>query len=124
VAAAREAGALPGLRALLLVDMIGDRDLEIRRDRYSTPWLVDLVWEAASRRGHSRIFVDTETAIEDDHLPFLQAGIPAIDIIDLDYPAWHTPADRLDQVSAPSLQIVGDVVLEALPSIERRLASR
>jgi glutaminyl-peptide cyclotransferase len=124
VAAAREAGALPGLRALLLVDMIGDRHLEIRRDRYSTPWLVDLVWEAASRRGHSRVFVDTETAIEDDHLPFLEAGIPAIDIIDLDYPAWHTPADTLDQVSAASLQIVGDVLLDALPSIERRLAAR
>jgi len=124
VASAREAGALPSLRTLLLVDMIGDRNLEIRRDRYSTPWLVDLVWEAASRRGHSRVFVESETAIEDDHLPFLAAGIPSIDIIDLDYPAWHTPADTLDQVSAASLQIVGDVLLDALPSIERRLAAR
>lgn len=124
VAAARAASALPGLRALLLVDMIGDRNLEIRRDRNSTPWLVDLVWDAARRRGHGAVFVQTDTAIEDDHLPFLKAGIPSLDIIDLDYPAWHTPADALDQVSAPSLQIVGDVMLEALPSIERRLASR
>jgi glutaminyl-peptide cyclotransferase len=124
VASAREAGALPALRALLLVDMIGDRNLEIRRDRYSTPWLVDLVWEAARRWGHAGVFVETETAIEDDHLPFLEAGIPAIDIIDLDYPAWHTPADTLDQVSAASLQVVGDVLLDALPSIERSLAAR
>jgi hypothetical protein len=121
VNAARAAGALPSLRALILVDMIGDRNLEIRRDTNSTPWLVDLVWAAAARRGHGRVFVDSQTAIEDDHLPFLRAGIPAVDIIDLDYPAWHTPADTLDQVSANSLQIVGDVVLDALPALERRL---
>jgi glutaminyl-peptide cyclotransferase len=124
VNAAREAGALSSLRALILVDMIGDRQLEIRRDSYSTPWLVDLVWAAASRRGHDRVFVDATTAIEDDHLPFLRAGVPAIDIIDLDYPAWHTPADTLDRVSADSLQIVGDVILDALPAIERRLAAQ
>jgi glutaminyl-peptide cyclotransferase len=121
VNAARAAGALPGLRALILVDMIGDRNLEIRRDTNSTPWLVDLVWAAAARRGHGGVFVDSQTAIEDDHLPFLRAGIPAV-IIDLDYPAWHTPADTLDQVSAHSLQIVGDVVVDALPTLERRLA--
>jgi glutaminyl-peptide cyclotransferase len=124
VNAAREAGALSSLRALILVDMIGDRQLEIRRDSYSTPWLVDLVWAAASRRGHDRVFVDATTAIEDDHLPFLRAGVPAIDIIDLDYPAWHTPADTLDRVSADSLQLVGDVILDALPAIERRLAAQ
>jgi hypothetical protein len=121
VNAARDAGALPSLRALILVDMIGDRNLAIRRDTNSTPWLVDLVWDAATRLGHDRVFVGGSTAIEDDHLPFLRAGVPAVDIIDLDYPAWHTPGDTLDQVSANSLQIVGDVVLDALPHIERRL---
>ena len=66
---------------------------------------------------------DEVTEIEDDHQPFLEAGVPAVDIIDLDYPQWHTPFDTLDAVSARSLQVVGDVVLAALPRIERRLAS-
>jgi hypothetical protein len=66
--------------------------------------------------------VATPTTIEDDHLPFLAAGIPSVDIIDLDYPAWHTQDDTLDAVSARSLQVVGDTVLAALPVIEARLA--
>ena len=59
--------------------------------------------------------------VEDDHLPFVEAGVPSIDIIDLDYPQWHTAQDDLDHVSARSLQIVGDVVLDALPQIEKLL---
>ncbi len=115
----RRDGRLP--RAMVLLDMIGDRDLTVRRDANSTPWLVDIVWAAAARLGHSGTFSNELTTIEDDHLPFLRAGVPAVDIIDLDYPAWHTAADTLDTVSARSLQIVGDVVLAALPDIEKRL---
>ena len=100
--------------------MIGDRDLGISRESNSTAWLTDLVWAAAARLGR-REFLDRETAIEDDHLPFLEAGVPAVDIIDLDYPAWHTAGDTLDKVSAQSLQAVGDVLLAALPDIEKRL---
>ena len=66
-------------------------------------------------------FIDDTTQIEDDHEPFLRAGVPAVDIIDLDFPAWHTAADTLDSVSAQSLQVVGDVLLAALPQIETRL---
>ena len=121
VAAAQQAGTLKGLRALILLDMIGDRNLLIRRDAVSTRWLVDIVWNAAVRIGHRAVFLDEETSIDDDHVPFLSAGVPAVDIIDLDYPAWHTPDDTLDNVSARSLQIVGDVVLAALPDIEQRL---
>ena len=72
--------------------------------------------------GHGAVFVNASTAIEDDHVPFLKAGVPATDIIDLDYPAWHTSADTLDQTSARSLQIVGDVVLGSLAAIEARLS--
>ncbi len=68
-----------------------------------------------------REFLERETPIEDDHLRFLEAGVPAVDIIDLDYPAWHTAGDTLDKVSAASLQAVGDVLLAALPEIEKRL---
>src|SRR5262249_7452826 len=103
------------------VDMIGDRDLTIRRDLNSTPWLSDLVWGAARRLELDAYFVGDTTRVEDDHLPFVAAGVPSVDIIDLDYEAWHTAKDTLDAVSARSWQVVGDVVLAALPQIETRL---
>jgi glutaminyl-peptide cyclotransferase len=120
VEAARKAGTLKSIRAFILLDMIGDRGLTIRRDPNSTRWLTDVIWNTAHKLGH-RQFLDEEMAIEDDHLPFLKAGVPAVDIIDLDYPAWHTPQDTIDAISARSLQIVGDVVVAALPQIEARL---
>jgi Zn-dependent M28 family amino/carboxypeptidase len=123
VQAAQQAGTLRGLQALVLLDMIGDKDLVIRRDANSTPWLVDIVWNAAARAGHRAVFSNELTSIDDDHMPFVRAGIPSVDIIDLDYPAWHTADDTLDNVAARSLQIVGDVVLAALPDIEQRLVS-
>lgn len=121
VAAARRDGTLKDIRAMVLVDMIGDKALGIRREEASTRWLTDLVWSSAKRLGHGKIFQDESTSIADDHIPFIDAGIPAVDIIDLDYPAWHTPEDTLDKVSPKSLQIVGDVLLDALPKIEQRL---
>ena len=121
--AAQQAGTLAGLKALLLLDMIGDRNLTIRRDSNSTPWLNDIVWASAAKLGHRATFLDDDTTIDDDHMPFVAAGVPSVDIIDLDYAAWHTPQDDLEHVSARSLQIVGDVVLDALPHIEKRLAT-
>jgi Zn-dependent M28 family amino/carboxypeptidase len=123
VQAAQKGGTLAGLKAVVLLDMIGDRDLAIRRDTNSTPWLNDVVWASAARLGYRSTFVNDYTTIDDDHIPFLRAGVPAVDIIDLDYAAWHTAQDDLDHVSARSLQIVGDVVLAALPEIEKRLAT-
>jgi Peptidase family M28 len=121
VDAARADGTLQTIRAMVLLDMVGDRDLTMRRESASTRWLTDIVWAAAARLGHRDAFLDEEKAVEDDHVPFLRAGIPAVDIIDLDYAAWHTADDTLDKVSARSLQTVGDVLLEALPKIEARL---
>jgi glutaminyl-peptide cyclotransferase len=121
VDAARKSNTLGGIKALVLLDMIGDRDLMIRRDASSTPWLVDTVWDAAGRLGHRNTFSNELTAIEDDHAPFMAAGVPSVDIIDLDYPQWHTAQDDLQHVSEKSLKIVGDVVVAALPDIERRL---
>jgi Zn-dependent M28 family amino/carboxypeptidase len=123
VQTAQKAGTLSGLKALVLLDLIGDRNLTIRRDNNSTRWLTDIVWASAARLGYRSQFLQEETTIEDDHVNFVRAGVPSVDIIDLDYPAWHTLQDDLDHVSARSLQIVGDVVLEALPQIEKRLAS-
>lgn len=122
VQVAKRDGTLASLKALLLVDMIADRDLRIRRDMNSTSWLTDIVWNAARTQKLSEYFPDDRTEIEDDHLPFVEAGVPALDIIDLEYNAWHTPLDTLDAVSARSLQVVGDVLLAALPQIEQRLS--
>jgi glutaminyl-peptide cyclotransferase len=116
----KKAGTTGEIKAFILVDMIGDTDLGIRREQNSTAWLTDAVWSAA-RRLDRREFIDEITPIEDDHLEFLAAGIPSVDIIDLDYTAWHTAEDTLDRVSAKSLQAVGDVVLAALPAIEARV---
>jgi len=120
VAAAKKDGSLNSMKAMILVDMIADRNLTIRRDANSTPWLTEIIWGTARRLGQPAFMTET-TRVEDDHLPFLAAGIPSVDIIDLDYPQWHTAADSLDAVSARSLQIVGDTLLAALPAIESRL---
>lgn len=121
VEAARKAGTLASIEAFILLDMIGDRNLTIRREEQSTRWLTDIIWSAARALGHRAYFLDEVTPVEDDHVPFLRAGVPAVDIIDLDYAAWHTAGDTLDAVSARSLQIVGDVIVAALPAIEARL---
>jgi Zn-dependent M28 family amino/carboxypeptidase len=124
VEAAKRDGSLATLKALILVDMIGDRDLTIRRDTNSTPWLTDLIWDAARQKQLDPYFLQESTRIEDDHLPFVQAGVPSVDIIDLEYEPWHTAKDTLDAVSARSLQVVGDVLLAALPHIEKRFTQR
>ncbi len=126
VQTAQKDKSLAGIKAVVLVDMIGDRDLQIKRELYSTTWLTDAIWMAAKRLKQNDVFLDAGEFIEDDHVPFLKAGVPAVDIIDGpgSYPPWHTAADTLDKVSARSLQIVGDVLLEALPAIEKRVGAK
>jgi hypothetical protein len=121
VAEARRTGSLASLKAFILVDMIADRDLQLKREAYSTPWLADLIWSAARRAGLTAFRPESQGGIEDDHVPFLKAGVPAVDLIDLEYPAWHTPDDTLEAVSARSMQTVADALLLALPQIEQRL---
>jgi hypothetical protein len=116
------AGSLDQLEALILVDMIGDRNLNILRESASTTWLTDTVWNTAHSLGFTKEFVNSSQAIADDHVPFLNAGVPAMDVIDFDYPYWHTPADTLDKTSAMSLKIVGDVIYFSLPEIDRRVS--
>ena len=118
---AKKTGSLKSARAFILLDMIGDRNLTIRRESNSARWLTDIVWGHAKTLGH-REFMDEETTVEDDHIPFVKAGVPSLDIIDLDYPQWHTAADTIENVAARSLQIVGETLVAALPDIEARLA--
>lgn len=120
-------GTLSRVKAVLLVDMIGDRDLDIRRDLGSSPWLVDLVWATSRKTGHGTFFLGNEILIEDDHVPFKERGIPAIDIIDFNFGPgnsyWHTTQDTLDKVSGESMKVVGDVVLASLPELFKRLGN-
>jgi hypothetical protein len=122
VDSAKQDGSLASLKALVLVDMIADRDLGIKREQHSTRWLTDIVWDTARQLKLESVFQPQTVAIEDDHLPFLAAGVPSLDIIDLEYEPWHTERDTLDAVSARSLQTVGDVLLASLPQIEAHLA--
>ena len=110
----------PGYRPIfgVLWDMIGDKDLLIKKEQNSVsqaPEVVTKVWDAAKDLGHDDVFVEQQTAypITDDHIPLLQAGLRVIDVIDLDYPYHHRPTDTIDKISAKSLSIVGDVA-EAL----------
>jgi glutaminyl-peptide cyclotransferase len=120
VEVAKRDGALATIKANILVDMIADRNLRLKRESYSTPWLTDIIWNTAKQHQLDTYFVPQTTQIEDDHLAFLAAGVPSADIIDLEYEPWHPASDTLDAVSARSLQIVGDVVLASLPAIEAR----
>ena len=108
-------------RAVIVADMIGDRDLGIRREAASSRWLTDIIWATATRLGHDAQFLPKSLAVEDDHAPFMRLGVPAALLIDFDFPPWHTAEDTLDKVSARSLEIVGNVLLEALPTIEGAL---
>lgn len=126
---AEKSGDIKNVKAMILVDMIGDKTLTIKRESQSTPWLTDAIWSAARQLKRPE-FQPEEQTINDDHLPFLQAGVPAVDIIDFEYPNpgnvapdtyWHEAGDTLDKVSAQSLQVVGDVLLAALPAIELRV---
>ena len=104
--------------------MIGDADLDIQEETNSTPWLSELVYQAATNLGYQSHFYQFKAGIEDDHLPFLRIGVPAVDIIDLDYGYnnvfHHTVQDTLDKLSPQSLAISGDVVLEAIRLVNAR----
>ena len=109
--------------SVIIVDMIGDKDLQIYKEYNSNEILIEQIWEKASRLGYGDIFLDEyKHSILDDHTPFVEAGIPAVDIIDFDYPHWHTTSDTIDKVSSESLNAVGDTLLAWLLTIENEVA--
>jgi len=120
---------LDRVKAMILLDMIGDRDLTIPREEGSSQWLVEAIWGTARQIGHAKEFPDRPFAVgDDDHLPFLRAGVHAVDIIDFEYGSspegneyWHSKEDTLDKISPRSLKIVGDVTLLSLPKIEAQI---
>ncbi len=117
-------GTLGRIKAFMLADMIGDKDLDIQRESRSTDWLVSLVRQAAKKFGYERYFFQQDEPVEDDHMAFVQRGVPSIDIIDLDYGPnnsyHHTAQDTMDKISARSLTIDGDVFIETIRLINQR----
>lgn len=106
----------------VLLDMVGDSDLQIYQEGYSltgAPEVVDLVWSVARKAGHGNVFIGTQRhSLTDDHLSLQAKGIRAIDVVDFDYAYWHTAEDTPDKVSAKSLQVVGEVALALVAHTE------
>jgi hypothetical protein len=113
-------GKAAPIAAMVLLDMVGRTDLHIQEELYSTPRLRTLLWSAAKTCGYEREFFRVAESASDDHRPFLDVGIPAVDLIDLNgNPHWHKPTDTVENMSAASLHKVADVVLTMLPAIEQ-----
>ena len=117
---------LKRVRAMILLDLMGYKDLRLGRPELSARWLVDVVWQKGNELGYGSYFVNAREGVDDDdHKPFLRAGIDALDIIQLGtYPYWHTKEDTLDKISPKSLKIVGDTLISSLPKIEERLQNQ
>ncbi len=117
-------GTLKKIKALMVMDMIGDADLNIDRNTNGAPWLLDLIYAAAERGGYQSHFYAREGPIEDDHIPFVKRGVPSANVIDLDYGYnnvfWHSPQDTMDKLSPKSLEIVGDTILETIHMLDQR----
>jgi glutaminyl-peptide cyclotransferase len=117
-------GTLKKIKALIVMDMIGDADLDIQRNTTGAPWLLDLIYTAAERLGYQSHFYALQGPIEDDHLPFVKRGVPSADVIDLDYGYnnvfHHTPQDTMDKLSPNSLEIAGDTILETVHLLDQR----
>ncbi len=125
----QQAGELDQIGVMILFDMIGDADLRFSKDGYSTDWVNDVVWDVAAQIGHSSVFAtDRPRFMEDDHTPFVAAGVAAIDLIDFDFGPgnryWHAPFDTYDKLGASSFQAVGETALSALPVLAERLLNQ
>ena len=113
-------GQAAPIRALVLLDMVARTDLHLQEELYSTERLRKIAFSAAVATGREKSFFRSAESASDDHVPFLEAGIPSLDLIDLkDNPHWHKPTDTIENCSPKSLQITADVVLTMLPAIER-----
>jgi Zn-dependent M28 family amino/carboxypeptidase len=104
--------------------MIGDADLNIEHELNSTPWLEDMIYQAATQLGYQSHFFARSIPMQDDHTPFMELGIPSADLIDFDYGYnnvfWHTTQDTVDKLSPKSLEIVGTVTLETVQMLNKR----
>ena len=119
----RSKNELNDTKAMILLDMMGYKNLELGRDDMSTKWLQDIIWKTGRELGYGKIFVDREEGVGgDDHEPFVGAGVASVDLIQLSsYPHWHKADDTADKISAQSMKIVGDTILASLPKIAEQV---
>jgi Zn-dependent M28 family amino/carboxypeptidase len=113
-------GSWVRFKALINVDMIGDKNLNILQDTNSDVSLRRLVWSAAASLGYQKYFTGESEPMDDDHMPFVRLGVPSLDVIDFDYPPWHKDSDTLDKISAASLEIVGKTMVEAIKRVQQQ----
>jgi glutaminyl-peptide cyclotransferase len=120
-------GTIGHIKAFVLADMIGWKEMNIDREGNSTPWLLDLLAKAGKDTGHSKYLFRDSQAVEDDHLPFMQRGVPVLDVIDFQYGTaqnpeayHHTELDTMDKLSASSLQVSADLFLDLVKLIDQR----
>jgi glutaminyl-peptide cyclotransferase len=120
-------GTLGHIKAFVLADMIGWKNLNIDKESNSTPWLLDLEAKAGKDTGHSKYLFKDSQAIQDDHLPFVQRGVPSLDVIDFQYGTaadpeafHHTDRDTMDKLSVASLQVAADMFLDLVKLINER----
>jgi Zn-dependent M28 family amino/carboxypeptidase len=110
------------LKALINVDMTGDQNLAVVYEYASAASLRKLVWDTADALGYSSNFPRQSSSVEDDHVPFLRAGVRALDLIDFDYGPrnayWHTPQDTMDKLAAHSFEVIGNVLMRVIPELE------
>jgi glutaminyl-peptide cyclotransferase len=120
----REQRLIGRVKAMVLMDMIGDNELELEKDQASTSWLVDLLWKSAQELGYGKHLASSPKAMVDDHIPFIEAGIPAVDIIDFNFGLfnrhWHNTGDTLDKVGPQSLKITGEIVLRLVDKLSAK----
>ncbi len=125
-------GTVPRIRGFFLLDMIGDKDLGVARESFSTPWLQDFIAQAAKQLGDSQYFFQYSIPIIDDHKSFLDVGVPAVDVVDAEFGPdgpksdgmgayHHTNEDTMDRVSQASLGIVGRTILLTVELIDARM---
>lgn len=117
-------GTLAKIKALINVDMTGDKDLDILLELNSTPSLRSLVWQTAKDSGYGKYFLESGFATEDDHIPFLRRGVNALDLIDFNYGPnnqfWHTEQDTMDKLGAHSFDVVGNVLIQVIHRLEKQ----
>jgi glutaminyl-peptide cyclotransferase len=119
-----EEGRQTDIIALVNIDMVADPRLRFMQDMRSTPWVWRILKQSGGKLGYGDLFTGPVVMIGDDHQPFVEAGIPAAVLIDLQFGPgwnsnawWHTPQDNLENISAKSMTITGRIVLNALPDL-------
>ncbi len=116
-------GSIRQIHAMINVDMIGDQQLDLLKNPNGSQTLTRLVWQIAAERGYEANFLNSSLAIDDDHMPFVNQGVNAIDLIDFNYGPnhshWHTAADTMDKLAPRSFKVVGDVVVETIKRLEQ-----